>query len=285
MSVMRKPTVFIGSSGEGLDVAHAVQRNLAKDANVTIWNRGVFSAGESTLESLMTALNNTDFAVMVITHADSDHLNNPAPPRARDNVVFEAGLFMGRLGTQRTVILVSDDRGIHLPTALAGVTVAKFDRNKAADNLEAAIMPACNAIRRAIQQHTSVPERPPEAYSCFISHSATDYKFAERLYTDLQEVGVRCWLDSKQLKVGDHWRVEIDRAVRSLDKVLLVLSEASIGSGWVKREIDVALEREARSSRTILFPIRVDDSVMGAALLERRFGPSGRLFEEVACHP
>lgn len=106
------------------------------------------------------------------------------------------------------------------------------------------------------------PERTPEYYSCFIIHSARDADFAERLYKDLQEVGVQCWLDSKQLRVGDRWQIEINRAIRSLDKVLLVLSVASIHSLWVKREIDVALAREERDNKTILFPLRVDDAVM-----------------------
>jgi hypothetical protein len=47
------------------------------------------------------------------------------------------------------------------------------------------------------------PEPAPEYFTCFISHSAKDAQFAERLYRDLQEVGVRCWLDSKELKIGD----------------------------------------------------------------------------------
>lgn len=74
----------------------------------------------------MAALNNTDLAVMVITQADSDHVGDHSTIRARENVIFEAGLFMGRLGTQRTFLLVGDDRGVRLPTDLAGVTVCKI---------------------------------------------------------------------------------------------------------------------------------------------------------------
>ncbi len=45
-------------------------------------------------------------------------------------------------------------------------------------------------------------------------------------------------------------------------------------------------DRYAKETFTLNFPkVRFIHKPMGAALLERRFGPSGRLFEEVACHP
>ena len=44
-----------------------------------------------------------------------------------------------------------------------------------------------------------------------------------------------------------------------------LLSEASVQSRWVEREVNAAYEREARENRTVLFPIRIDDAVMNAA--------------------
>ncbi len=45
---------------------------------------------------------------------------------------------------------------------------------------------------------------------------------------------------------------------------MIVLSEASVESRWVEREVNAAREREDRENRTILFPIRIDDAVMNA---------------------
>jgi hypothetical protein len=45
---------------------------------------------------------------------------------------------------------------------------------------------------------------------------------------------------------------------------MIVLSEASVHSRWVEREVNAAMEREEREKRTVLFPIRVDDAVMNA---------------------
>ena len=64
---MKRPTVFIGSSSEGLEVARAAGFQLADTAEVTVWNEGVFKPGLSGLESLMNALDRFDFAVFVFT--------------------------------------------------------------------------------------------------------------------------------------------------------------------------------------------------------------------------
>lgn len=101
-----------------------------------------------------------------------------------------------------------------------------------------------------------------EFYSCFISYSSKDQEFARRLHADLQEIGVRCWFASEDLKSGDPFRDVIDRAIRLHDKLLLILSRNSVQSPWVKSEVEAALERESRRKRTALFPIRIDDAVM-----------------------
>ena len=105
-----------------------------------------------------------------------------------------------------------------------------------------------------------------EFYSCFISYSSVDDAFAKRLHADLQTNGVRCWFAPEDLKIGAKIRPGIDEAIRLHDKLLLVLSEQSISSDWVEKEVESALEREGREKRTLLFPIRLDDAVMGSEL-------------------
>ncbi|MBZ5639190.1 MAG: toll/interleukin-1 receptor domain-containing protein [Acidobacteriia bacterium] len=100
-----------------------------------------------------------------------------------------------------------------------------------------------------------------EFYSCFISYSSKDEEFARRLHADLQDKGIRCWFAAEDLKIGERTRVAIDEAIRLRDKVLLVLSDHSIGSGWVEREVKAGLAEEKRRDTTVLFPIRLDDAV------------------------
>jgi hypothetical protein len=94
-----------------------------------------------------------------------------------------------------------------------------------------------------------------------ISYSSSDQEFAERLHADLQNNGVRCWFAPEDLKIGDRFRQKIDDAIRLHEKLLLVLSEHSVKSDWVRSEVEAAMEREQREKRAVLFPVQVDDAV------------------------
>jgi len=104
---------------------------------------------------------------------------------------------------------------------------------------------------------------PIQFYSCFISHSSKDKEFADLLHANLQAKGIRNWYSAHDLKIGDEMAPTIDRAIRIHDKLLLVFSENSITSPWVKKEAKEALNKEKeKGKKDVLFPIRLDDSIM-----------------------
>jgi uncharacterized protein YjbI with pentapeptide repeats len=94
-------------------------------------------------------------------------------------------------------------------------------------------------------------------YSCFISYSTKDQEFAERLYGDLQNRSVRCWYAPHDVQGGRFLDEQIDAAIRVHEKVLLILSPASIHSDWVQVEVGKAREREAKEGKRVLFPVRL----------------------------
>ena len=108
----------------------------------------------------------------------------------------------------------------------------------------------------------SLFNQPLQFYSCFISYSHKDEAFAKRLHADLQDKGVRCWYAPEDLPIGEKIRVGIDQAIRKHDKLLLILSEHSVNSQWVESEVEAALEKERESNKLVLFPVRIDDTVM-----------------------
>ena len=113
-----------------------------------------------------------------------------------------------------------------------------------------------------IEYVASLVGRRIQFYSCFISYSSVDQHAANRLHADLQSKGIRCWFAPEDMKIGDRIRQRIDEAIRLYDKLLLILSEHSIDSDWVEKEVETAFEEERRRKRTVLFPIRLDDLVM-----------------------
>lgn len=105
--------------------------------------QGLFGLGKFTLDVLIQATREHDFAVLVLT--SDDFLNQRGVPTnvPRDNVIFELGLFMGAIGKERSFIV--HDKGITLPTDLDGVTRASFstlDLNSAYQMLKEAIVGA-----------------------------------------------------------------------------------------------------------------------------------------------
>ncbi|WP_220209576.1 toll/interleukin-1 receptor domain-containing protein [Reticulibacter mediterranei] len=113
-----------------------------------------------------------------------------------------------------------------------------------------------------IEYARSLIGRAIEYYTCFISYSSLDQNFAERLYADLQNKGVRCWFAPHNMKIGDKIRPRIDESIRIYDKLLLVLSEHSVNSAWVEKEVETAFEKENRNKSLVLFPIKLDETVM-----------------------
>lgn len=103
---------------------------------------------------------------------------------------------------------------------------------------------------------------PIQYYSVFISYSSKDEQLARRLHADLQDQGVRCWFAPHDMRPGTVIRKEIDKAIHLQDKLLLLLSKGAITSGWVDYEVEVALAREREQQREILFPVRLDETVL-----------------------
>ncbi len=99
-------------------------------------------------------------------------------------------------------------------------------------------------------------------YPCFISYSHRDEIFARQLYAELQQHEVQCWFAPEDMKIGDKIRQKIDWSIRSHERLLLILSENSINSVWVEKEIETAFEEEIKRKQIMLFPIRLDSAVI-----------------------
>jgi hypothetical protein len=175
--------------------------------------------------------------------------------------LYQARLYETIIGNTDLSVAKNLDACDHVgPCILDHRTLAK------SGNLPLTFLRGCGLPDTLIEYIPSLLNDPLLFYSCFISYSSKDRTFAERLYADLQNKGVRCWFAPEDLKIGDRIRDRIDESIRLRDKLLLILSENSITSEWVEHEVESALEEERRTGRTILFPIRLDDAVMDSSM-------------------
>lgn len=148
MSTSLKPKIFIGSSREGVNIADAIHSNLTYDAECTVWKDGVFQLSENTLGSLVRVLRESDFGVFVFSPDDVSFMRGKENSVVRDNVLFELGLFIGRLGPERCFFLIPDNAtDLRLPSDLAGVTPGRYEGSRSDGNWMAALNPACMQIK------------------------------------------------------------------------------------------------------------------------------------------
>ena len=151
MSTSLKSKVFIGSSREGVNIADAIHANLTYEAECTVWKDGVFQLSENTLSSLVRVLRESDFGVFVFSPDDVTLMRGDQNSVVRDNVLFELGLFIGRLGPERCYFLIPDNAAdLRLPSDLAGVTPGRYEGSRSDGNWMAALNPACMQIKMMI---------------------------------------------------------------------------------------------------------------------------------------
>jgi predicted nucleotide-binding protein len=116
-----------------------------------VWDEGVFFAGGYSLEALEKAVDEADFAVAVAEPDDIIEVRGARHPTLRDNVLFELGLFMGKLTRYRAILIHPRIPGLKLPSDLYGLTLASYGPGKP-NELAARLGPACNEIRKIVRQ-------------------------------------------------------------------------------------------------------------------------------------
>ena len=145
-----KVRVFVISSAEALPIARTLQTAFAHDPFLTIvWSDGVFKVSNYTLQNLEDELDKADFAIAIASPDDETKERGQDWPTPRDNVVFELGFFMGRLGRQRAILMELRDTKTKLPSDLAGVTTICYRYDNGSDGASL-LAPACNELRQHI---------------------------------------------------------------------------------------------------------------------------------------
>jgi len=149
---IEKPKVFIGSSIENSNIADSIHQNIEKDSDVESWKNDFFELSKPTIDSF-EKIGKFDFGIFIFSPDDIGIIRNKKKQIVRDNVVFELGLFIGRLGKERTFIVAPEGlKNLHLPSDLLGITIATFDPKRLEENPSAALVSACNKIKFSMKK-------------------------------------------------------------------------------------------------------------------------------------
>lgn len=237
----RKPSLFIGSSVEGLAVAYAIQENLEFDCEPTVWPQGVFQPTSAALVDLYARTRQAEFAVFVFTPDDVIQLRGQEVPAVRDNVIFELGLFVGALGPRRCFFVTPHGDELHLPSDLIGMEPLRYVADRRDGNLRAALGPACNRIREALRIE-------PSALPAAASESSRVLETAHQR----AELMVDAWHNEpllkarNVLKAGIPFHISEDPDGLATDALSLVFNFLnSMADGVLGGHVDEAIARAA----------------------------------------
>jgi len=108
----------------------------------------------------------------------------------------------------------------------------------------------------------------------FASYAREDLERVRPLVEELRreyqrrELNVDVWMDVDRLLPGQQWELEIARGLEESIGLLVFVSQTSVRSNWVKRELDVAAKAEALGR--LIIPVILDDGATISPLLRKR---------------
>ena len=150
---MTKPHAIIFSSGKSHPIAEAVKENLEmRGFTADTWKENFFDSNNTApLNTFLKKLLCFDFAVLVLGDDDIrfDAASGTGVPIPRDNVIFELGAAMARMGTQKTFLITPSERRVVLPTYFKGLDPLTYEI-RADGNHVAGTGTACTHIRNRI---------------------------------------------------------------------------------------------------------------------------------------
>jgi len=114
----------------------------------------------------------------------------------------------------------------------------------------------------------------PRALRVFLCHSSNDKPAVRELYRRLIADKLDPWLDEEKLLPGQDWQLEIPKAVRNADVVIVCLSQGSVGkAGYVQKEIKCALDvaDEQPEGAIFLIPLKLEECKVPDRLSNRHW--------------
>jgi hypothetical protein len=114
----------------------------------------------------------------------------------------------------------------------------------------------------------------------FVSHSSKDKPFIRKLTADLTAQGVSVWLDEQRIRVGDSIPDQIAQGLAESDIFLIALSENSVSSEWVKRELNSALLDEISKRKVHILPMKLSECEIPGIIRDKKYADFTKSYKE-----
>jgi len=113
----------------------------------------------------------------------------------------------------------------------------------------------------------------------FLSHSSADKAFIRQLAGDLTANGISVWLDEQRIRVGDSIPEKIAQGLAESDYFLIGMSQKSVDSAWVQKELNNALMTEVQRRNVHILPLKLDDTAMPAIIADKKYADFSKSYK------
>jgi predicted nucleotide-binding protein len=147
------PQLFIASSTESLHIASAIKYTLMeyKWAKAKVWDKGVFFLSEYTLKDLLDELKLADYGIIILADDDKTESRGLVKPSTRDNVIFESGILVGKIGYQKVFFVRPSKVDIRIPSDLYGLNFGSYDIDES--DVSESVGLFCHKVKQTIDRH------------------------------------------------------------------------------------------------------------------------------------
>lgn len=228
------PKIFIGSSSEGKPVADKIVAAMANIAEVDIWST-IFEYNVSNYDNLQSQIPFYDYAILVSTADDVTISRSNSFDTARDNVLFEFGLFAGGLGREKVLYVVEE--GVKIPSDLSGITLP-FIPKRTDPNFEDGL----NDVIRKIKKY--IVDREKTFHLSFLPSSIMAHGYFKNFIEQAVSELLQCKNDRRPVTFNDKDEVLIKDFTFSIliptdltEDMYNKVSAKRLRQGWKKVKI------------------------------------------------
>jgi len=210
-------------------------------------------------------------------------LRLPYPPKGtaeeKKTVLREAFVKMPLMVQMRQFLTLGDKQATALRKAATMVGVENYDENSLTPLLkwsrDLGVLDTATSVETLVEAAVTTKEKRHTMGGAktvaFLSHSSTDKPFVRKLSADLVAAGIDVWLDEQTILVGDSITEKIGQGLAQSDFFVILLSDKSVQSQWVRKELSRAIVQEVENRRVTVLPVLLSSCDVPEMLKDKKY--------------